>query len=333
MKFFNIDLHTSVIKDLQIIFDKLNHNIDDICMSSHAFILGKRTQTTKIVTPQNWRQLDKSMCDMFYNEYKNSLSEYDGFVCAYPPSFALLYEKFNKPIILQVPIRFEVPFQNDKKKLDYFIDFLKRGIDNKQIIPVCNSLYEKRYCEKFTKREWNLIPNICDYTGINYQGGNDFILYSITPIICNKDNVKTKEEYLGFNYSWQKLNNVKGIIHLPYNISTMSIFEQYTGNIPLLFPTPEFVIELYSKGLSLKQISWNDNKLIDLEWIKLADFYQEEWMPYITYFSSFNDLKEKVDTIDTNQISNNMKEFNIIRKQKIYDLWKNILNQYQENKL
>jgi len=107
----------------------------------------------------------------------------------------------------------------------------------------------------------------------------------------------------------------------------MSIFEQYTGNIPLLFPTPDFNIELYKNGLTLTELSWDKNKKDDIDWIRLADYYNQEWMPYITYFSSLNNLKEIIIALDVDRVSVKMKDFNKIRKQRIYDKWESILNE------
>lgn len=105
----------------------------------------------------------------------------------------------------------------------------------------------------------------------------------------------------------------------------MSIFEQYTGNIPLLFPTPEFCAKLTDQNITLTELGWSDKKMNTLEWIKYADFYNAEWMPNIVYFDSFRELRTLIEDIDTKQVSENMKKFNIIRKQKIYDLWKGTL--------
>ena len=326
MNFFNIDLHVSVIADLKSIFSKLGHTITDKSLSGHTWVFNRRQDSVRLINQHNWRGIDKSLCDKFYNEYRNELKEYDGFICTYPPAFSLLYEKFNKPIILQVPIRFEVPFENRPTELKWFIDFLRRGIDSNQIIPVCNSLYEKKYCEKYTDREWILIPNICDYAGIKYEGGENYVLYSHVQVALKNPTIKDKDEYLGFRYQWKSLNKVKGIVHLPYNASTMSIFEQYTGNIPLLFPTLDFNMSLYKSGITLSELSWNQNKQDSSDWIALSDYYNKEWMPYITYFSSFDDLNKIAEALNVGDISNKMRGFNLKRKQRIYDRWKTVLN-------
>jgi hypothetical protein len=52
-------------------------------------------------------------------------------------------------------------------------------------------------------------------------------------------------------------------------------------------------------------------------------------MPYITQFDSISNLEKLVDEIDTNEISKKMSEFNILRKNRIYKLWENFLNNIQ----
>ena len=60
-------------------------------------------------------------------------------------------------------------------------------------------------------------------------------------------------------------------------------------------------------------------------WIQYSDFYDENWMPHITYFSTLDELNDIIDVIDVNEISNKMKEFNDIRKNKIYEMWSNLI--------
>ena len=40
MKFFNIDLHISVIADIKKIFTDLGHEVDDWSLSGHAWAFG-----------------------------------------------------------------------------------------------------------------------------------------------------------------------------------------------------------------------------------------------------------------------------------------------------
>ena len=141
---------------------------------------------------------------------------------------------------------------------------------------------------------------------------------------------------------------------IPYNCSTMSIFEFYTSNIPLFCPSIDFMCELYTKHGNhvLSELTWNrvfnlgsgskieNNKLNDpnryddisimSNWIKLSDFYNTEWMPNIVYFDSFDDLLNKLQTVNLNEISEKMKTFNSTRKLNIINKWKNKLSEIYE---
>ena len=57
MKFFNIDLHISVIEDIKTIFADLGHQVDSKCMSYHAWVLGRTTDKVDIVSQNNWRNI------------------------------------------------------------------------------------------------------------------------------------------------------------------------------------------------------------------------------------------------------------------------------------
>jgi hypothetical protein len=330
MKFFNIDMHISVIEDLKWIFRDLGHIVDERTLSGAAHILNKSVAYTKVITQQDWCIWGK--CDNFYEAYREELKDHDGFICCYPPIFAMLYEKFNKPIIIHCPIRFHCGCMN-QDGFDKFIKYLQNGIDNKKIIPVANSKYEKLYLEYYTEREWKHIPNLCEYTGINCYGtGNKFILCDGPDI--NIPQVVRKSAF-GSNYNYKVWDNIKGSIHYPYNVGTMSIFEQYTGNIPLLFPSLNYCLELADQKQTLSQVHWVHEYQSTFPWkkyIKYADFYDEEWMPYITYFNSQEELYDLINTIDTIKISNSMCEFNQIRKERIYKLWSEILQDISNGK-
>ena len=348
MKFFNIDSHISVIEDLKTIFNNLGHEVDSLSISDHNWIFGRNPSSVEVINKNNWQNLDKNLCDRFFESYKNKLIEYDGFICTYPPSFSMLFERFNKPIILQIPIRYETPFFNDPNKWNEFNKFLQRNIDIGKVIPVANSEYDKKYFEFFVKRECELIPNICDYTNTNWNPTKNKFLYSGRLSVNFDENIVDDRSKLHM-YKWSDISSYNGIIIIPYNCSTMSIFEHYTANIPLFCPSKIFMKHLYSKHNDsvLSELTWNKTKNLkqgssidcdrekdpnmynDVEimskWIELSDFYNIDWMPHIVYFDSFEDLKQKMKTTNLEEVSNNMREFNIIRKQKIHDKWNNIL--------
>lgn len=355
MKFFNIDLHISIIADMKKIFTDLGHDVTDKSLSEHTWVFNRKKDSIPMLDNGKWRNLSPSQySDIFYNEYKHDMDDYDGFIVTYPPPFSLLYRKFDKPIIINNPIRYEWPFSFNSEYWKEFNDFLREGVDNNKIFLVANNMYDKLYMEGFIERPVEFIPSICDYYKQYYKPErNDFIYYYKGnlkelnhPLIKHKDSIFKTHRH-------EDLLKFKGIIHIPYQISYMSIFEQYTSNVPIFVPSKDFLIELYQKGYSvLNEMSWNKysnrpprsfigfngeydpNDYSDIDsvkhWVQFSDFYDDEWMPYIIKYDSFNHLKMLVETVNTNEISDKMSKFNKERQRLIYDKWNNLLNKIKQ---
>jgi hypothetical protein len=353
MKFFNIDLHISIIADMKKIFTDLGHDVLDVSLSDHTWVFNRPKDSVPMLDNGRWMNLSPEQFAQEFYQYRNSqhLQDVDAFIVTYPPTFSLLYKYYDKPIIINNPIRYEWPFSFRKEDWEYFNDFLREGVDAGKIILVANNLYDKYYMEHFIEREVEHIPSICDYYNSYYEPETElpFIYYSRDKIKeFTNSNIKFKDE-LYSKHTHNDLVKYKGIIHMPYQISYMSIFEQYTSNIPLFFPTKELLFEIYktSKYNVLKEVSWNayfnqksesfisynqkydPNDYHNLEavnyWLQYSDFYDNDWMPHITYFSSLEELNSLVDTVDLQKISESMKKFNIGRKEKIYDMWNNLI--------
>mgnify|MGYP003643928005 CR=1 FL=1 len=352
MKFFNLDLHISVIADIKNIFEELGHEVDDWSISGHSWVMGKEPKQVKIINQNTWRNIDENLADQFYECYKEELSKYDGFIVTHTPCFSLLYEKFEKPIIVVASTRYEEPFSNNMAGWYKFNNYLQNGIDNKQIIPISNNKYDSKYTELFTGREWQTIPSLCEYTNSKYTGKKDLFLYSSKfKSAMAVPKLVQKERELRSGYTWQELADYKGIVHVPYNASTMSIFEQYTSNIPLFFPNHDFLKDLrarYGQNGVMSELSWNQvfnhssnssifvglddpnnykNNDMMMCWTKLADFYDKENMPHIQHFGSIEHLSHLIDTIDTDEVSEKMRLHNIVRRKDVYDKWQNVLKQ------
>jgi hypothetical protein len=126
----------------------------------------------------------------------------------------------------------------------------------------------------------------------------------------------------------------------------MSIFEEYTSNIPLFFPSKEFGKELFHKKIMFNDLTFyryfniqepddmncpnslRNDTILNM-WFDTCDFYDEENMPYLYYFNSIDHLNILLTTLTIEDLiitSKKMEEFNKKRKEYVYSEWTKILN-------
>lgn len=346
MRLFNLDLHATVIKDIMDLFTEMGHTVDHWSISSHSWVHGRAVEDVDVVNQYTWRHLNESMCERFYHRYRDELSEYDGFVVTHTPSFALLYAAFNKPVIVVASTRYEAPFSVSRRRWEWLNSGL-HALSARQLIGrVANNRYDQRYCELHTGLSWAHVPSYCGHVNVRWSPGYpSFLLDSKMPPVRLRNYSLVHKKSLG-TFKWTDLMKYAGIVVIPYNASVMSVFEYYTACIPLFFPTGKFCMELYRHfpdfGV-LSELSWlqvwnvgeravlstgehDANRYMEPgiveDWIRYSDWYDDEWMPHITYFDSFADLEGKLGSVDLKAISEKMHVHNIIRKQKIEALWK-----------
>ena len=249
IKLFNLDLHISVIKDIQYILKDLYQDKVEVfnwSISGHSWVFKEHSVMPDIINANTWKNINIDMINNFVNKYKDFLSTFDGFIVTHTPVFCLLYETFNKPIILINSCRYEQPFSwNNNISMWNYLNFkLKEMYDKKQLVVISNNKGDAEYLKYGTGIDSHVIASLCLYTKSKYLPiHNKFIINNNFNIIEN-ENICNKNFCLKDGYSWQQLYNYKGIIHMPYEISTMSIFEQYSANVPLFFPSKEYLIDL-----------------------------------------------------------------------------------------
>lgn len=360
LRFHNIDLHVAVIEDITKLFQELGHEVTSHNMSGHNWVFGRSGK-------DNFGPLSKEnhagiSADDFYSYAKDLLCDYDGFISTYPPAYSMMYEKFEKPIIIQAPIRYEYPFHNNADKWYELNQFLVRIYEKGLGLYAANSLYDKEYFSYFTGLPCWWIPSMCDYAGVSYnpQKSTALIMSCAIPIVTSLceaagGDVRHVRNVYG-QYNWNDLVQHRAFVHIPYNCSIMSFFEHYSWAVPIFSPSINFMWELQSKYDIVSQLTWNglcdtsERSIIGCDtskrfistdmtdqpdpndykseesfrfWAPRFDCYQ---LPHITYFDSFDDLRHKLETAKCNEISEKMKFHNNDRKRHILTSWVQLLS-------
>jgi len=293
MRFFCMDLHISVIAD----FKSLNPDVEviDWCLSGHSWVMNRPRDCPNHIGAHNWRNLSMDMIVKFQNEYDAFLKTFDGFIVAYAGSFAMIYEKYNKPIIMINAVRYDMPFcfTKDLGMLMKYKECLDRLQSHKLLYAVSNNKADQLYLKQGAGIDSTYIPSICLYTQIKYTPTRPTFL-------CYDDSLPdhplvTHKRQLPRPYQWSDIQTFKGIIHFPYEVSTMSMFEHFTGGMPLFFPSKTY----WKANPNIQSMSayWNTTVPSDLLefkdlnlWIDLSDVYTLFDSPNTRYFDSIPHL-------------------------------------------
>ena len=329
MRLFNIDLHISVIADIKNVFKTINPDIEiiDWSLSGHKWVFNSSPDSVKIITAASWSNLTLELIERFQEEYDEFLQTFDGFLACHPNSFFLLYEKYNKPIIIINTCRYDLPFCWNKNfyMIQEFQERLKIHQAKNLLYVVSNNLADNEYFKLANPTiETEIIPSLCLYTNMIYNKNHTytkFLLY--TGNIPDHPLIEKRPH----NYKWQDLANYKGIIHIPYEASTMSIFEHLSSGIPLFFPTKQFLKALWDSGTEKQMNYWGqppeylEQTKYDEFWLERADFYEFEG---IYYFDSYAELFALLENFEDTKYDTRI-EYIETRKKQVYEKYIELL--------
>ncbi|CAF1202348.1 unnamed protein product [Rotaria sordida] len=307
----------------------------------------------------------------FYEFYKNQIemNVVDAFVCFHPVSMCELYMPFNRSIIIISSTRYELS-RFEPQQWNKLNENLKKMSQNPKNIIAANNLYDAEYIRYFTGINVTLLPSFCNYTNSDYNPTREeFLLAPIhllyfdslfKKLLKNSLNQYQKHKIkivsirsIYRNYKYSDLTNHPAIIHIPYQVSIMSLFEQYRMNIPLLAPSLDLLTTWHYEYGVVNEKTWdqtlhgirsnssrikgvltnvpdpnNDLDRISIRyWLNFSDFYQ--W-PHIIYYESIDDLIEKLISTDFRMISEKMKIYNKQVEKTVLKKWQHILNNIKQ---
>ncbi len=361
LRLFNLDVHVSVITDVRDIFAELGHEVTSWSISNHNWVFGRKPDPVEIITQATWRGLDRDMCAAFRERYRGELERYDGFVVTHTPCLYLVFRDFGKPIIVVNSTRYEQPFTLDPERWSWLDAALRDGSSRGTLHVVSNNKADRCYLNRQAGIDSEWIPSLCRYTNSKYRPSHQkFLFVSRTakalslPSSVHRQVVEPARTFRTWSgrprgHAWQELYSFRGIVHLPYQVSAMSIFEQYTANVPLFFPTKELLLELHRahpkavlSELSNYQVLGREyhgtglNRTEDpdviRQWIDLADYYDPEEMPEIQYFESFDHLAHLLETTDLEAVSERMRSHNAVRQHEAVGRWGRVLERLAASK-
>ena len=319
--FFNLDCHISVIREISRVADENDARVISWSISKHNHITRKYFKfpdPVAIVGANTWKLLSSQRIRRFQFIYGIFLRSFDGFIVTYPTAFTQLFLKFEKPILVICPTRYEIPYTDNPDLWKSLNLDLRDGISSGLVTLFVNSEAEKKYLKYYTGIESEVVHTVCDYITSKWSPKSaDLIFFSRShplseQIIEETDGIwQEASQFLGPNYSWEKLMSVAGVFILPYNNNTMHFFELANAGVPVVVPSKDFLMRLWNSSVNsgvmseisnFKVFSISTSGLADEDpsnylspvfknyWINLCDFYDYTLMPNVSVIDSFSEL-------------------------------------------
>lgn len=301
MKFFCMDLHISVIADFKTAYPDIE--VVDWCLSGHAWVMKRKQDYPEHINPATWKHLNMDMITKFQDRYDTFLKQFDGFIVGFASSFAMIYEKYRKPIVMLNAVRYDIPFcwTRDMSMLTKWKECLDRLNSHGLLTIVSNNKADQLYTKLGCGMNSVYIPSLCLYTNTTYNPTKPtFLCYNGSfPEHC----LLTHKKDLPHPHEWSDLTCYRGIVNFPYEVSLMSVFEQFTAGCPLFFPSNAY----WKSNPTIQSISayWGQDLPPEFHplsstdaWIDLADMYDVFESPNTYYFDSNEHLLQLLESFE-----------------------------------
>ncbi|XP_013407498.1 uncharacterized protein LOC106171609 isoform X2 [Lingula anatina] len=365
MLFYSLGMSIAPVYDVKNTLRPFGVKFVDNSLSENCGAFKSCASSLKVLNRNNTVDLSAEDAERFFQAYKEDylFTQVDAFVCTDPVSVCEAFVKFNKSLLIMTSTRYEKGRTSPIRWRQWNKRLLTLANDPTNVI-AATSKYDVEYMKYFLGTEALLLEPSCAYLKYKYNPKkNQFLLGPILSdefrsffrqelnFAMNKTKVNVEIEYMPYSSlfkagSHRRISEYKGIIHIPFDVTSMYQTEQYRMNIPLFFPSLDLLIKWHLKYQLLQQrtLAGQEGRsakasaipgVMDVpdpnddtydvalrHWLQYADYYQ--W-PYVILFESLDDLVEKLERVDLAETSREMMTYNTYLKEQLLDKWKRVL--------
>ncbi|KAJ3237476.1 hypothetical protein HDU81_009420 [Chytriomyces hyalinus] len=129
-----------------------------------------------------------------------------------------------------------------------------------------------------------------------------------SPLTYILEKLEIPHKVLPKHYGGPKtLAKYRAYMELPYQVSTMKLYENLAAGVVMLFPSKAFMTELVLKDIMFfyPALTMFRTGKDEPDWERFMDYYHPDLAPYFYYFDSFEHLREIIlspKPIDTNNV-------------------------------
>ena len=330
----HLSFHQGCINEVELIAQQLGFDITSL------FINNLAPQEFDGITSGNvLYNIGHERAENIWNKHKDYFNQFDGIITSdtAPLSRIFLQNKYEKPIIIWVCNRFDYA---DTASLDcvfpdeHYYQLLQEASTKNSVYIVPYNSFESFYAAQ---------KNVIFNSEVIKPTGMATVPLSSSSIPTEIDKAHTffippylnetssglipQCQALGISVYRGRYNGpadlaqFKGIIHIPYAWSNFAFFENIQNGLPYFVPSIRFFLQMYDAG----QCWWPNGNFLHNHHA-LAEWYNEENSSIITYFDSWQDLKDKIDATDFEQLKCNIQHFAHKHTSTVLKQWKSIID-------
>jgi hypothetical protein len=327
------------------------------------------------------RELKRALFDAYANAPSLPLS-HDVFHCSHPTGMCELFMPFNISMLVLATTRFEQGRENDAARFAAFVRNFRAMAAMPGTTVLANNLYDAHYVYYYTGVRPRHVPSLCTYTGASYSwrpsnaaapraipvvgfrplkgglhpGAVDDFMQPLSVLVRKRGLPYTFGGFralLGEHYSYPQLASFPALLYLPYQVSTMSFYEQYSMGIPIIAPSARLLAQWQMEYSLVSELTWslafrtggtrkgvlprhpsvaaadepfdpNDEDSVDAvrHWLQHADFYT---FPHVILFDSWEELATKLASVDFPAVSTRMLQHVEVLKRELSEVWGGML--------
>ncbi|KAI9329006.1 hypothetical protein DFJ73DRAFT_765812 [Zopfochytrium polystomum] len=202
-------------------------------------------------------------------------------------------------VVLEITARFDAFVEEGPDYDDYratFRDLYRR--DEKRLHVVANNPFEMFHAFQngVRFRRWRVLRPT-GYSDVRALDNVDSTLAAFRGVWPKLDELFTQFNLpihsLDYHYGGPlTLAKYKAYVDMPYQVSTMKLYENLAAGVVMMVPSAALWRELNLNGTQEYTLCWSDVEPLELgEYARLIDFYHDDLSPYIYYFDSFDMLR------------------------------------------
>ncbi len=370
LRFFGMDHHHAVLWDVKKLLRPLGVQVDFVWLCDGRDLVNEAIPS-EIPGFQSSLDIYRAPAEKpFEQATKDYIQEkhYDGILTSHSLVTCYRLQEIGLPMIHVNSTRFGNDWITNPKKHEILVKKLEELLRQHRLHLVHNNFADRQYFHQFfpwiSPSQEVVIPSLCEsllrvrqtmptpkkifvwdtrltllrdtspfmkefFTRCKQAFGNAIESQAI--LLANKG------EHLPEGY----LDDYAAVVHIPYNISTMSLFEQVRANIPVWVPSKRLLKQLWANPKEPNVLSWcsfspgtekNASTMDDIRnpdiiqrYLDLADFYNPETLPLALTFDSIEEFLEKAMTTDYQAMMDKAEETQQNRREDILFAWEQVL--------